>query len=78
MANGYETAPDLIPEFECCVAEATPACFLMENVPEAPEPAVPGYIVRAEMLRDVWVGGETNRLGLFRFGTRDGPHPGGR
>jgi DNA (cytosine-5)-methyltransferase 1 len=62
MANGYKTAPDLISEFECCLAEATPACFLTENVPEAPEPAVPGYIVRAEMLRDLWVGGETNRL----------------
>lgn len=71
-ANGYETAPDLIPEFERCVAEAAPRWFLMENVPGAPLPAVAGYAVAAELLRDVWVGGETNRLRRFSFGTRSG------
>jgi DNA (cytosine-5)-methyltransferase 1 len=71
-ANGYQTAPDLIPEFERCIAEAAPEWFLMENVPEAPEPAVPGYIVRAELIRDVWVGGETSRMRRFSFGTQDG------
>ena len=38
---------NLIPEFERVVGEAAPEWFLMENVPEAPQPAVPGYVVRA-------------------------------
>jgi DNA (cytosine-5)-methyltransferase 1 len=71
-ANGFDTAPDLIPEFERCVSEARPSWFLMENVPAAPEPAVNGYIVRSEMLRDLWVGGETERLRRFSFGTGRG------
>lgn len=69
--NGYETAPNLIPEFERIVAEAGPTWFLMENVEAAPLPTVPGYHVHAELVRDVWVGGETSRLRRFSFGTRD-------
>ena len=69
-ANGYQTAPNLIPEYERVVAEAVPTWFLMENVPEAPEPRVAGYSVTSTMLRDVWVGGVTDRLRRFSFGTR--------
>lgn len=61
-----------IPEFERCVQEAEPRWFLMENVPEAPEPVVEGYAVTSSLLRDVWCGGETNRLRRFSFGSRDG------
>jgi DNA (cytosine-5)-methyltransferase 1 len=64
--------PNLIPEYERCVAAASPDWFIMENVLEAPLPVIPGYIVRDELVRDVWVGGETNRLRRFSFGTRDG------
>ena len=71
-ANGYETAPNLIPEYERCVAEACPAWFLMENVPAAPEPNVPGYRVHDVILSDLWVGGVTQRERRFSFGTRDG------
>ena len=71
-ANGYELAENLIPEYERSVEEAAPDWFIMENVPAAPEPVVAGYVVRSEMVRDVWVGGETNRLRRFSFGTRDG------
>lgn len=71
-ANGFNVAPDLIPEFERCVAEARPSWFLMENVPAAPEPKIDGYIVRSEMLRDLWVGGATERLRRFSFGTERG------
>jgi DNA (cytosine-5)-methyltransferase 1 len=71
-ANGYETAPNLIPEFERCISEAQPAWFLMENVPDAPSPSVAGYIVAAELIRDVWVGGETNRMRRFSLGTVTG------
>lgn len=67
--NGYQTAPNLIPEYERCVAEAAPLWFVMENVPEAPEPVVPSYVVRAHLIRDVWVGGETTRLRRFSFGS---------
>lgn len=63
---------NLVPEFSRCVAEAQPEWFLMECVPEAPAPLVEGYTVRAELVRDVWVGGITNRLRRFSFGTRDG------
>jgi len=72
-ANGYQTAPDLIPEFERCVAECHPVWFLMENVPAAPVPVVDGYIVRDTELRDVEVeGGLTSRHRRFSFGTLDG------
>jgi DNA (cytosine-5)-methyltransferase 1 len=71
-ANGFSTAPDLIPEFERCVGAAQPRWFLMENVPAAPEPKVAGYLVRSEMLRDLWVGGATERLRRFSFGTEQG------
>lgn len=70
--NGYQTAPNLIPEYERIVAEAQPTWFVMENVEAAPMPAVVGYQVHAELLRDVWVGGETSRLRRFSFGTRAG------
>jgi len=70
--NGYQTAPDLIPEFERCVAEAQPTWFLMENVPAAPLPGVGGYRVHAELLADHWVGGVTSRLRRFSFGSRGG------
>src|SRR6185312_16201865 len=43
-ANGYEPKfGNLIPEFERCVREALPTWFVMENVPQAPEPVVAGY-----------------------------------
>jgi DNA (cytosine-5)-methyltransferase 1 len=68
-----ENVGNLIPEFERCVAEAAPSWFLMENVEAAPPPAVEGYDVHAQLLRDIWVeGGVTNRLRRFSFGTRDG------
>jgi DNA (cytosine-5)-methyltransferase 1 len=70
--NGYQVAPNLIPEFERVVAESAPTWFLMENVPAAPLPSVGGYTVAALLLEDSWVGGETRRLRRFSFGTPDG------
>lgn len=70
--RGQKPNPDRIPEFERCVAEARPEWFVMENVRDAPLPSVVGYVVRDEMLRDVWCGGETLRLRRFSFGTHDG------
>lgn len=67
-ANGYKTAPNLIPEYERVVNEARPRWFLMENVPDAPLPDT-GYETHSELVRDVWVGGETSRLRRFTFGT---------
>lgn len=73
-ANGYKTAPNLIPEFERVVREAQPRWFLMENVPEAPLPDLPDYFTASEMVRDVWVGGETSRMRRFTFGRDFDPH----
>jgi DNA (cytosine-5)-methyltransferase 1 len=70
QANGYQTAPNLIPEFERCVSSARPEWFLMENVPDAPEPDVHGYAHHGQLVRDVWVGGLTDRLRRFTFGCR--------
>lgn len=70
--NGFELAPDLIPEFERVVLEAAPEWFLMENVLDAPLPIVQGYLVRDQVVRDVWVGGQTARTRRFSFGTRTG------
>jgi DNA (cytosine-5)-methyltransferase 1 len=68
-ANGFETAPNLIPEFERCVTEARPAWYLMENVPAAPAPRVIGYAEQSEIVRDHWCGGATQRERRFTFGT---------
>lgn len=73
-ANGYRTAPNLIPEFVRCIEEAKPAWFLMENVPDAPVPLPQGYGGTSEAIEDCWVGGETSRLRRFTFGRRSGHH----
>jgi DNA (cytosine-5)-methyltransferase 1 len=70
--NGFHVAPDLIPEYERIVAEAAPRWFVMEEVAAAPVPVVVGYEVRAQLLRDVWVGGETLRMRRISFGTAAG------
>ncbi len=59
---------NLIPEFERVVGEAQPAWFVMENVSAAPLPTVAGYEIEPVSLRDVWVGGTTNRERRFTFG----------
>lgn len=61
---------NLFPEFERVVREAQPDWFLCENVRDAPIPSVVGYLNRSELVRDVWVGGETLRQRRFTFGTR--------
>ena len=64
-AKGQTPKANLIPEYERVVAEAKPAWFIMENVPDAPEPTVDRYFVGSEMLQDSWVGGATSRLRRF-------------
>ena len=70
--NGYQIAPNLIPEFERCVKEAQPEWFLMENVPEAPIPYVDGYSVHSQLLNNRWCGGVQNRVRRISFGTHSG------
>lgn len=71
--NGYETAPNLIPEFERCVEEGQPAWFLMENVEDAPVPGVRGYQVHSQLLNNrKHGGGIQSRTRRISFGTRDG------
>lgn len=67
-ANGYALAANLIPEFERCVLAVWPSWFLMENVPDAPEPSVSGYAVSSRRLNNRWFGGEQNRERRFSFG----------
>jgi len=71
--NGFQVAENLIPEYERVIAEAAPSWFLMENVPAAPEPIVPGYVVHSQLVsnRDD-CGGEQSRERRFSFGTGDG------
>jgi DNA (cytosine-5)-methyltransferase 1 len=59
---------NLIPEFERCVSEALPAWFLMENVPNAPEPFVFEYGVKPFLLNNAWLGEEQRRERRFSFG----------
>lgn len=66
---------NLIPEFERCVLEAAPTWFLMENVPDAPVPIVPGYSVHTQNLNNRWLGAEQHRLRTFSFGYRDELRP---
>jgi DNA (cytosine-5)-methyltransferase 1 len=69
-ANGHAPAQNLIPEYERCVSEARPAWLLMENVPDAPEPAIDEYGIISFLLNNRWVGGEQNRVRRFSFGLR--------
>lgn len=66
-------APDLIPEFVRLVEWGMPKWFLMENVPLAPVPTPQRYKTRNQIIRDVWVGGETTRERRFTFGSTFGP-----
>lgn len=72
-------ADNLIPEYERCVAASRPRWFLMENVEDAPEPRVDGYIVHRFVWNNRWCGAEQNRLRSFAFGSVDGKrlHPEG-
>src|SRR4051812_4018572 len=50
-ANGHEPRfGNLIPEFERCIGCAMPHWFLMENVPQAPEPAHKHYSIVSFLL----------------------------
>lgn len=70
VTGGSPTHQNLIPEFERVVGEAAPTWFLMENVPDAPEPVVSGYSVSHLVLNNRWVGGVSNRVRRFSFGLR--------
>ena len=65
-------ADDLIPEFIRCVREAAPEWFLMENVPNAPNPNLPEYTVHSFLMNNRWLADGTpqNRLRRFWFGVR--------
>lgn len=71
-AKGQTPKANLIPEYERVVSEAAPKWFVMENVEAAPEPNVPGYIVRSRLLNNRHFGSEQNRERRFSFGTSDG------
>jgi DNA (cytosine-5)-methyltransferase 1 len=66
----YHLAENLIPEFERCVIEARPTWFLMENVPDAPNPEIPGFHIHTFLLNNRWIPDSTpqNRLRRFWFG----------
>lgn len=72
--RGDAVAENRIPEFERVVRQSRPAWFLMENVVGAPLPVVDGYIVRGQITRDYWCGGETFRKRRFSFGSTS-PRP---
>src|SRR4051812_1449520 len=60
---------NLIPDFERVVYEARPIWFVMENVRDAPLPAVPGYYASDVLVNNRWFGEEQNRMRRFTFGT---------
>lgn len=67
-------APNLIPEFERCVAEARPRWALMENVRQAPPPDVAKMDMawaEEHLLNNRWCGGVQNRVRRFTFCSRD-------
>lgn len=71
---------DLIPEYERVVAEAAPRWFLMEEVPPARLPAIPGYRVTSRVWNNRWapdvpggsVGAKQHRTRRFSFGSCEG------
>jgi DNA (cytosine-5)-methyltransferase 1 len=78
-ANGHEPKfGNLIPEFERVVEESECGWFVMEQVPQAPVPAVGGYAVHSFVLNNAWIAGddgfgqEQDRTRRFSFGLRGG------
>lgn len=63
-------AEDLIPEFCRVVGEARPLWFVMENVPRAPLPEVPGYGMGDRILNNRWFGGDQQRVRRITLGWR--------
>lgn len=63
---------NLIPDFERCVDEANPTWFLMENVPQAPIPAVENYGVHSFILNNRQLGEEQSRTRRISFGFKNG------
>jgi DNA (cytosine-5)-methyltransferase 1 len=72
VPNAGKKHGNMIPEFERCVKEASPAWFLMENVPDAPEPRVFGYFMQHLVINNRWFGEEQERTRRLSFGTHDG------
>lgn len=70
IAKEIPLKENLIPEFERCIQEAQPHWFLMENVPDAPCPAVQGYAVADVVLQNRLCGGIQSRERRFSFGVR--------
>jgi DNA (cytosine-5)-methyltransferase 1 len=74
-ANGHQPKfGNLIPEFERCVAEAAPAWWLMENVPQAPVPVVSGYAAWSCLLDNRQLGETQRRIRRWTFGVRGSRH----
>jgi len=61
---------NLIPEFERVVREAQSTWFLMENVREAPTPAIDGYFIQTFWLNSRWFGSIQHRERRFTFGSK--------
>jgi DNA (cytosine-5)-methyltransferase 1 len=72
VPNAGKKYGNQIPEFARVVNEAQPGWFLMENVPDAPLPETPGYLLHSQILNNRWLGEVQNRTRRFTFGTRDG------
>lgn len=73
FAHRWKHPPqDLIPEYARVVGEAVPTWFLMENVPQAPEPDVDGYTVRSVLLDNRLFGAAQRRKRRISFGTPSG------
>lgn len=64
--------PDLIPEFARVIELAAPSWFVMENSPQAYEPAVSGYSVVRRDLENGWLGEDQARRRAFWFGCDSG------
>jgi len=62
----------MLREFCRIVLESQPDFFLLENVPNVPDIAVPGFIVQRFNLNAKECGSRQNRLRCFQFGSRDG------
>jgi len=69
-ANGYQSSPNLIPEFERVVLEASPRWFVMENVPKAPEPAVQGFGRFSELVSNRDLGELQDRTRRITLGVK--------
>lgn len=68
--SGHTRFPDMTLDYIRIIEEAQPEWFLRENVPQAPDLSIDGYVIEKFPLNSRWLGEDQDRKRVFWFGSR--------